>query len=64
MGAQVPPSSPRMAEGGRDDSKPMADLIFHDPTGKRARLMRLTGGLVASVAALLIAAFFATLATL
>ena len=40
----------------------MAELIFHDPTGKRARLMRLTGGLVASVAALLIAAFFATLA--
>ena len=40
----------------------MAELIFHDPTGKRARAMRLTGGLVASVAALLIAAFFATLA--
>ncbi|WP_309603897.1 glycosyltransferase [Phenylobacterium sp.] len=40
----------------------MADLIFHDPTGRRARRMRLLGGLLASVAALLTAAFFATLA--
>jgi len=40
----------------------MADLIFHDPTGRRARRMRLTGGLLLSLGALLIAAFFATLA--
>ncbi len=40
----------------------MADLIFHDPTGRRARLLRLTAGIVASVAAALIAAFFVTLA--
>jgi hypothetical protein len=40
----------------------MADLIFHDPTGRRAKRMRLAGGIVASVAAALIAAFFATLA--
>ncbi|HEX5262709.1 MAG TPA: glycosyltransferase [Phenylobacterium sp.] len=40
----------------------MADLIFHDPTGRRARRVRLMGGLVASFIALLVAAFFATLA--
>jgi len=40
----------------------MADLIFHDPTGRRARRVRLMGGLVASFLALLVAAFFATLA--
>jgi cellulose synthase/poly-beta-1,6-N-acetylglucosamine synthase-like glycosyltransferase/spore germination protein YaaH/peptidoglycan/xylan/chitin deacetylase (PgdA/CDA1 family) len=40
----------------------MADLIFHDPTGRRARLVRLSGGLVLAVAALMVAAFFATLA--
>jgi cellulose synthase/poly-beta-1,6-N-acetylglucosamine synthase-like glycosyltransferase/peptidoglycan/xylan/chitin deacetylase (PgdA/CDA1 family)/spore germination protein YaaH len=40
----------------------MADLIFHDPSGRRARRMRLVGGLTASVVALVIAAFFATLA--
>jgi cellulose synthase/poly-beta-1,6-N-acetylglucosamine synthase-like glycosyltransferase/peptidoglycan/xylan/chitin deacetylase (PgdA/CDA1 family)/spore germination protein YaaH len=40
----------------------MADLIFHDPTGRRARRVRLMGGLVASFVALLVAAFFATLA--
>ncbi|MDE2487297.1 MAG: glycosyltransferase [Alphaproteobacteria bacterium] len=40
----------------------MADLIFHDPTGRRARRMRLAGGLVIAVAALMVAAFFATLA--
>src|SRR5689334_8500979 len=41
----------------------MHDLIFHDPTGRRARRMRLVWGLLASLGALLIAAFFATLAT-
>lgn len=40
----------------------MHELIFHDPTGRRARRMRLLGGGLASLAALLIAAFFATLA--
>ncbi len=40
----------------------MADLIFHDPTGRRARRVRLAGGLVVAFAALLVAAFFATLA--
>jgi cellulose synthase/poly-beta-1,6-N-acetylglucosamine synthase-like glycosyltransferase/peptidoglycan/xylan/chitin deacetylase (PgdA/CDA1 family)/spore germination protein YaaH len=40
----------------------MADLVFHDPTGRRARLVRLTGGLVVAGIALVVAAFFATLA--
>ena len=40
----------------------MADLVFHDPTGRRARLVRLTGGLLVAFAALMVAAFFATLA--
>jgi spore germination protein YaaH len=40
----------------------MADLVFHDPTGRRARRVRLMGGLAASFVALLVAAFFATLA--
>jgi cellulose synthase/poly-beta-1,6-N-acetylglucosamine synthase-like glycosyltransferase/peptidoglycan/xylan/chitin deacetylase (PgdA/CDA1 family)/spore germination protein YaaH len=40
----------------------MADLIFHDPTGRRSRRVRLTGGLLLSAAAALAAAFFATLA--
>src|SRR5690348_10294234 len=40
----------------------MADLVFHDPTGRRARLVRLTGGLVVAAVALVVAAFFATLA--
>jgi cellulose synthase/poly-beta-1,6-N-acetylglucosamine synthase-like glycosyltransferase/spore germination protein YaaH/peptidoglycan/xylan/chitin deacetylase (PgdA/CDA1 family) len=40
----------------------MADLVFHDPTGRRARRVRFLGGLVASFIALLVAAFFATLA--
>ncbi|MDB5426921.1 MAG: polysaccharide deacetylase, partial [Phenylobacterium sp.] len=40
----------------------MADLIFHDPTGRRARRVRLVGGLVASFVALMVAGFFATLA--
>lgn len=40
----------------------MAELIFHDPTGKRQRLVRLSGGLLLALAALTVAAFFATLA--
>jgi cellulose synthase/poly-beta-1,6-N-acetylglucosamine synthase-like glycosyltransferase/spore germination protein YaaH/peptidoglycan/xylan/chitin deacetylase (PgdA/CDA1 family) len=40
----------------------MHDLVFHDPTGRRARRMRLFAGLLISLAALLLAAFFATLA--
>ncbi|THD57749.1 glycosyltransferase [Phenylobacterium sp.] len=40
----------------------MADLVFHDPTGRRARRVRFVGGLVASFVALLVAGFFATLA--
>ena len=40
----------------------MADLVFHDPTGRRARRVRFVGGLIASFLALLVAGFFATLA--
>ncbi|HEX3699483.1 MAG TPA: glycosyltransferase [Phenylobacterium sp.] len=40
----------------------MAELIFHDPTGRRQRMVRLSGGLVLAFAALTVAAFFATLA--
>src|SRR3954464_7074571 len=40
----------------------MSDLVFHDPTGRRARLVRLTGGLLVAFGALMVAAFFATLA--
>ena len=40
----------------------MADLVFHDPTGRRARRVRFIGGLVASFIALMVAGFFATLA--
>ena len=40
----------------------MADLIFHDPTGRRARRVRLVGGILMSLVAAVIAAFFATLA--
>jgi peptidoglycan/xylan/chitin deacetylase (PgdA/CDA1 family)/spore germination protein YaaH/GT2 family glycosyltransferase len=40
----------------------MADLIFHDPSGRRARALRLVGGLALALAALTVAAFFATLA--
>jgi cellulose synthase/poly-beta-1,6-N-acetylglucosamine synthase-like glycosyltransferase/peptidoglycan/xylan/chitin deacetylase (PgdA/CDA1 family)/spore germination protein YaaH len=40
----------------------MHELVFHDPTGRRARKVRLFWGLLVSVGALLIAAFFATLA--
>jgi cellulose synthase/poly-beta-1,6-N-acetylglucosamine synthase-like glycosyltransferase/peptidoglycan/xylan/chitin deacetylase (PgdA/CDA1 family)/spore germination protein YaaH len=38
------------------------DLIFHDPTGRRGRQMRQARGAVISVVALMVAAFFATLA--
>jgi peptidoglycan-N-acetylglucosamine deacetylase len=40
----------------------MADLIFHDPSGRRQRLVRLSGGLALAFAALMVAGFFATLA--
>src|ERR1700760_683600 len=40
----------------------MAALVFHDPTGRRARRVRFIGGLIASFLALLVAGFFATLA--
>src|SRR5262245_55225303 len=40
----------------------MADLVFHDPTGRRARLVRLGGALGLALAAFVAAAFFATLA--
>jgi cellulose synthase/poly-beta-1,6-N-acetylglucosamine synthase-like glycosyltransferase/spore germination protein YaaH/peptidoglycan/xylan/chitin deacetylase (PgdA/CDA1 family) len=40
----------------------MADHIFHDPSGRRARQAGLTGGLITALIALLIAGFFATLA--
>ncbi len=40
----------------------MADFVFHDPTGRRARRANLGVGLLISFAALIVAAFFATLA--
>jgi cellulose synthase/poly-beta-1,6-N-acetylglucosamine synthase-like glycosyltransferase/spore germination protein YaaH/peptidoglycan/xylan/chitin deacetylase (PgdA/CDA1 family) len=40
----------------------MADFIFHDPTGRRARRANLGVGLLISLAALVVAGFFATLA--
>ena len=40
----------------------MNELVFHDPTGRRARKMRLFWGLLVALGAALIAAFFATLA--
>jgi cellulose synthase/poly-beta-1,6-N-acetylglucosamine synthase-like glycosyltransferase/peptidoglycan/xylan/chitin deacetylase (PgdA/CDA1 family)/spore germination protein YaaH len=40
----------------------MHDLVFHDPTGRRARRMRLFWGLLLAIGALVAAAFFATLA--
>jgi cellulose synthase/poly-beta-1,6-N-acetylglucosamine synthase-like glycosyltransferase/spore germination protein YaaH/peptidoglycan/xylan/chitin deacetylase (PgdA/CDA1 family) len=40
----------------------MADFIFHDPTGRRAKRANLGVGLVISAGALVVAAFFATLA--
>jgi len=40
----------------------MADFVFHDPTGRRERRARLGLGLLVSLAALVVAAFFATLA--
>ncbi|HWF02014.1 MAG TPA: glycosyltransferase [Caulobacteraceae bacterium] len=40
----------------------MSDFIFHDPTGRRARRANFGVGLLVSFAALLVAAFFATLA--
>ena len=40
----------------------MADYIFHDPTGRRAKRAGMAGGLLVALGALLVAAFFATLA--
>ena len=40
----------------------MADYIFHDPSGRRAKRAGLTGGILIALGALLVAAFFATLA--
>ena len=40
----------------------MADFVFHDPTGRRDRRAKLGVGLLVSLAALVIAGFFATLA--
>ncbi|MGI9170092.1 MAG: polysaccharide deacetylase family protein, partial [Caulobacteraceae bacterium] len=40
----------------------MADFVFHDPTGRRARRANLGVGLAISLAALMVAGFFATLA--
>ncbi|OXE35280.1 MAG: polysaccharide deacetylase [Phenylobacterium zucineum] len=40
----------------------MADYIFHDPTGRRAKRAGMAGGLVVAFAALMVAAFFASLA--
>lgn len=40
----------------------MADFVFHDPTGRRARQANLGVGLLIALAALMVAAFFATLA--
>ncbi len=40
----------------------MDDFVFHDPTGRRARRANLGLGLVIATAALIVAAFFATLA--
>ena len=40
----------------------MADFIFHDPSGRRDRRARLGVGLLVSLAALIVAGFFATLA--
>src|SRR5260370_125386 len=42
--------------------QPMADFIFHDPTGRRARRAGMSLGLMVSLAALVVAGFFATLA--
>jgi peptidoglycan-N-acetylglucosamine deacetylase len=40
----------------------MADFVFHDPTGRRAKRANLGVGLVIAAAALVVAGFFATLA--
>ncbi|MHB8528461.1 MAG: glycosyltransferase [Caulobacteraceae bacterium] len=40
----------------------MSDFVFHDPTGRRARRANLGVGLLISLAALVVASFFGTLA--
>src|ERR1700758_1034164 len=52
-----------MLDPGFEPREAMHELVFHDPTGRRARRVRLFWGLLVSLGALLIAAFFATLAT-
>jgi len=59
----IPTFSARMRQSKAQDSDPlMDDLVFHDPTGRRAKRTRLTAGLLISLGALIAAAFFATLA--
>jgi cellulose synthase/poly-beta-1,6-N-acetylglucosamine synthase-like glycosyltransferase/spore germination protein YaaH/peptidoglycan/xylan/chitin deacetylase (PgdA/CDA1 family) len=54
----------RLRRAGKPEERraEMADFIFHDPTGRRDRRARLGLGLLVSLAALIIAGFFATLA--
>ena len=40
----------------------MDEFVFHDPTGRRARRANFGLGMVISMAALIVAAFFSTLA--
>lgn len=40
----------------------MADFVFHDPSGRRAKRANLGVGLLIALAALIVAGFFATLA--
>ena len=40
----------------------MTQFVFHDPSGRRARRTALAGGLLLSLAAMVVAGFFATLA--
>ena len=52
----------RRVDNSRERRAEMADHIFHDPTGRRERRARLGVGLLVSLAALIVAGFFATLA--
>src|SRR5690242_7205214 len=61
--SHIPTISARMRpREGAGSNPPMDDLVFHDPTGRRAKRARLTAGLLVSLGALVAAAFFATLA--
>src|SRR5579863_1346357 len=46
----------------RERQAGMADFVFHDPSGRRARRAGMSVGLLVSLAALIVAGFFATLA--